>query len=209
MGDIHSLAGISGLSFTFEMQTDVLASYRSKRQSNTKDRMSPSRPVAKRRRRTSVESKPDDRDNIHQLWGPIQVEVVDCGDTFVDLILEVDGNIDEGHGLRHSLEFLADAFRQNRLYSLRVEETDGLYHGDRLSPENTIFVKPAFPWQLPCLCVVASDDPSVAEIIWVHPRARRLGLGTELVRRLGIRTARRILPESLPFWTANGIPEVK
>lgn len=166
--------------------------------------------AAKRKRngrRTSVQTNRWNPKYLRRWWGPIHMELVDRGNTFFGLMLEIADDSDECHGFWCNRGFLADAFRENRMYSLRVEETDELYHSDRFSDENKIFVRPSPPWQLPCVCVVASDDPNAVEIIWVHPRARRLGLATELVRRLGIRTARQILPDSVPFWKAIQIPE--
>lgn len=161
----------------------------------------------RRGRRKSVQRNRWNPKYLRRWWGPIHMELVDCGDTFFELMLEIADDSDECHGFWCNRGFLADAFRENRMYSLCVEETDELYHSDRLSSENKIFVRPSPPWQLPCVCVIASDNPNAVEIIWVHPRARRLGLATELVRRLGIRTARQILPDSAPFWRAIQIPE--
>lgn len=57
---------------------------------------------------------------------------------------------------------------------------------------------------LPCLCI--TSHPTTVEIIWVHSRARRLGLGRRFIQGLRIQEASNPLPGSEGFWTACGIP---
>lgn len=78
--------------------------------------------------------------------------------------------------------FLIDALRGGRLFALSETDVDV------------------------CLCAVAADDPRTAELIWVHPRWRRRGFAGHLVRSLGIKTARHILPGAAShFWDAVGV----
>lgn len=98
-----------------------------------------------------------------------------------------------------SRRVIANAFRDGDLYGLEVEETASMYN--RSAWNDQIFIRNSL-YRLPCFCIV---DETEGVLLWVHPRARRLGLGSLLVEKLGITHVRQMLPGSEVFWGTCGV----
>lgn len=55
-------------------------------------------------------------------------------------------------------------------------------------------------YHLPCMIWV--DEKSRVQIIWVHSRARRLGLGTAMIKLSNAKTTYNEMKGSEPFWNS-------
>ncbi len=89
---------------------------------------------------------------------------------------------------------ILQAFKDGNLFGLSVKETQSMF--DRSAMKDSIFCEDS-NYRLPCLCVLTDDSDG---ILWVHSRARRLGLGRKLVELLNIREISNALPGSEAFW---------
>jgi len=142
-------------------------------------------------------------------WGPLRlVRELDGADFW----MLYDELLDDGSGFRHNREVLLDAWKDGRMCGLAVDETDTmdrapellhepLFARDKDGYSNTMATR----YLLPCFCVTGQADATSAVIIWTHTRARRRGLGSALVQRLGITRADNPLEASAQFWTACGL----
>ena len=128
------------------------------------------------------------------LWRNMQPILVENGHMFAALFRELE---DDGSRFHNNMNILVDAMRDGSLYTLQVVE------GERTvrPSEDPIFVADAF-LTLPCLAVV---DEDICSIIWVHSRARRLGLGRALVEGLDIQRASKPLPQGRAFFNACNV----
>jgi hypothetical protein len=125
---------------------------------------------------------------------------IERGEDFWRLMDEL---ADDKSGFVHNKTILVDAFRQGKLFGLRVEETDAMFK--RQAWKDTVFCKGSY-YLLPCLCIRHGVRGSyIATIIWTHSRARRKGFARTLVKLLKIKEADTPLPESTDFWDAMGI----
>lgn len=98
----------------------------------------------------------------------------------------------------HNRAILADGFKRGKLYALRAIETGDMYK--RGACQENIFVPDGSMYLLPCLCMT-TDDGERTEIVWTHPRARRMGLASALLFDLGAtKPNSSILPGSEGFW---------
>jgi hypothetical protein len=146
----------------------------------------------------------DGKKDFMKNWGEIQLVQVDYGSLFAALYNELLDDINpDGSGFHHNLQNLVEAFRDGKLFSLRVIETNDMYHEEIRNP---LFAERTF-YALPVLCVVGKRDQD-CEIIWVHTRARRYGFGRKMVELLGIERAIDPLPGSESFWNACGVKSV-
>ena len=128
-------------------------------------------------------------------WGRVKADLLSAHE-LLQLSDELSG---DGSGFINQRHLILEAWKNDKLFGLRVEETGSMY--DRHARSDPIFVP--FSWYLlPCFCVV---DHQTAKIFWVHSRARRLGFGRKLVEELGIKTASIPLPDSRAFWSACGV----
>jgi hypothetical protein len=133
-------------------------------------------------------------------WGRIKVKPFETGDEYWSLIEELR---ESGSGFFHNRAALLDAMLEGQLYGLEVEESLAMFKCKQRDP---VFMNnPRFPtfWMLPCFCVKVRDT---AQLVWVHPRARRLGFGTRLVCQLGVEYAWDIMDGSQEFWKSLDIP---
>jgi len=145
------------------------------------------------------------RNPLHVGWGVAHLCKVQESSDFWCLFDEL---VQDVSGFVHNRETLLDAYRDGRMFSLRVDETHDMYRmGSRDHP---LFAREHFyghgnlSWyMLPCFCIIDPADPACPEIVWVHSRARLRGLARTLVDELNI-TKAYILDDSLPFWTAVG-----
>ena len=55
--------------------------------------------------------------------------------------------------------------------------------------------------------ILSEGNKHILDIIWVHSRMRRKGLGTHLVKKLAIKTTSRQLAGSEQFWKACGLQQ--
>jgi hypothetical protein len=123
-------------------------------------------------------------------WGEIKLCQIDEND-FWCLIDEL---FDDKSGFCNNRRTILEAYKNDNLYGLRVDETDKMY--ENRERENNIFCK--YSWYLlPCFCVKESNN---AIIIWTHSRARKMGFAKKLVNLLDIKYASNPLPDSLDFW---------
>jgi hypothetical protein len=106
-------------------------------------------------------------------------------------------------------DILLIAFKEARLWGLRVEETDSMY--ERGARVDSIFCKNSF-YLLPCLCITSTlNNQEEIIIIWTHTRARRKGFAKKMIDCLskksptGKVTPCNIMEESIPFWKACGL----
>lgn len=133
-------------------------------------------------------------------WGKIKVKHLDDGDEYWALMEEL---IESESGFYHNRSALLDSMLKGQLYGLQVEESLAMCKSQVRDP--VFMINPRFPtfWMLPCFCVKVRDT---CQILWVHPRARRRGFGTQLVRQLNIKYAWNIMDGSQGFWKKVNIP---
>jgi len=124
-------------------------------------------------------------------WGEIKLEKIDFASDFWSLYDELAA--DESRFICNR-EHIVDAYKNNILYSLRVDETQKMYdnsaHTDAIFSKNSLYL-------LPCFCIAKNNNIS---IIWTHTRARKMGFAKKLVKLLNIKQVENILPESREFW---------
>lgn len=135
-------------------------------------------------------------------WGDWNVVEIERGTEFWALLDEL---VDDKSGFYGNRTIITEAYREGRLYGIRVEETDGMFK--RKARSDPLFC-PGTYHLLPCFCIVREMENGEigAVMIWVHSRARRLGFGRTLVEDLNVTKAIEPLPGSEGFWRACGIP---
>ena len=110
-------------------------------------------------------------------------------------------------GFVHNREYLVDAFKRGgELYYLQIMETDELFKDQELRYKLALFTEarparlylPVFCWRRNGNCMM----------LWVAPFLQKLGLASDILRKLDIKRAHNILFESRSFWEHIGIPEV-
>ncbi len=94
---------------------------------------------------------------------------------------------------------LLDAFVDKRLYGLKIEDLVEDQEDPIFARSNDGIVAHRL---LPCLCVVGKVDEESCEIVWVHTRARRLGIASAMLNQLFIQSAHNELEQAKPFWDA-------
>ncbi len=92
---------------------------------------------------------------------------------------------------------LLDDWRDGRFRMIKAEETAAMQNQ---SVDADVFLKCAFPWILPAFISVGTSGR--ADFLWVHPKARRRGVGTALVKLSGCKKplGNHILPSGGAFW---------
>jgi hypothetical protein len=118
-------------------------------------------------------------------------DILDGSKTLQHVIREL---YHDNSGFLHNMSVLFDGFAAGRLYGLRLEETDDML---RVKGVHPMFMQ-RYPWTLPAFCCL--DETGAVDIIWVHPRVRRMGLASAFLRELDVTRATVILPESKGFW---------
>jgi hypothetical protein len=123
-------------------------------------------------------------------WGELKLVQIDSND-FWCLYYELSN--DKSGVLCNRTEIL-EAYKDGNLYGLTVDETKLMYardaHTDKIFCDNSHYL-------LPCLCVKENNS---AKFIWIHTRARRMGIAKKLIELLQIKYAWKPLPASLDFW---------
>jgi ribosomal protein S18 acetylase RimI-like enzyme len=135
-------------------------------------------------------------------YGDLCLVVIKSGDDFCSLLDALED--DKSGFILHNKPWIMEKYRDGQLYGLCVKETDAMCQ--RHAWNDSIFLKGASWYTLPCFCTILDDEhPFTAQMIWVHSKARRLGLGKALVDLLAIDSVYCPQPESLAFWEACGI----
>lgn len=98
-------------------------------------------------------------------------------------------------GFLHNVTQLFDCFGTGRLFGLLLPETEAMFNQPG---HDAMFMESRAPWTLPAFCCL--DASGAVDMLWVHPRARRLGLGSAFLRQLNVSRAGAVLRESLGFW---------
>ena len=105
---------------------------------------------------------------------------------------------------------ILQSFLDGKLFGLCVPHSAEQYFNK--TDKDGIFCQSGATWNLlPCFCIAGyiADGPEnadIADLLWVHPRARLIGLGKTLVTSLGIKRARKGDVASEGFWTKCSIP---
>lgn len=157
-----------------------------------------------------------------KLDGKVVLQIVEHARDFWILFDELIDDVEEdGKTFLHNRDSLLEAFAEKRLFSLKMTETEFMLAGGARGHEifagnrQSILVSPRTGkgvsiaghrswYMLPCLCTLSEkrqEADNAVEILWVHSRARRHGLGSLLVRELHVsRTSTCRLDESDEFW---------
>lgn len=121
--------------------------------------------------------------------------------------------------LWHGRQVLMQAWKENRLYGLKLIETDALYamswvDADGSKPKSGLARHFMYNQQtghseyiLPCF-MTSGDRVDEVQMIWVAPRVRRMKLGSLLEQWHPHSLAQQTVPEARDFWTALGFTEV-
>ena len=121
--------------------------------------------------------------------------------------------------LWHGRQVLMQAWKENRLYGLKLIETDALYamswvDADGSKPKSGLARHFMYNQQtghseyiLPCF-LTSGDRVDEVQMIWVAPRVRRMKLGSLLEQWHPHSLAQQTVPEARDFWTALGFTEV-
>ena len=121
-----------------------------------------------------------------------------------EMVTALDQLTADKSGFLHSRDSFFDAWRNGNLYTMRIKETDELYKDHELCGALGYFLGANPSWlNLPVLCCRIDGD--ACEILWVAKHVRRLGLGMDLVRSLGIKRAPLVLDQSRGFWERTGV----
>jgi GNAT superfamily N-acetyltransferase len=105
-------------------------------------------------------------------------------------------------GFYHNRTSLLKGYTDGLLYTVAGEAAEGEYD-DPIWAKFNIDVPACYHGAsgrrhiLPCFCLVEADS---CDIIWVHPRIRKQGVATLLLKSLKIKHANHPLPESKEFW---------
>ena len=105
---------------------------------------------------------------------------IDCASDYWYLMEEL---IDDESRFFHNRESLLDGMLKGDLYSLTSDD-------EKYEKFKKCFL-------LPCLCLRSGDR---VDIVWVHSRARRNGLATDILKKLNIKKVNNPLPGSEKFW---------
>jgi len=123
-------------------------------------------------------------------WGEIKFTRIGSDDFWCLL----DELCNDNSGFLHNRSAILEAYKEGKLYGLRVNETDKMYERgagmDKIFCENSLYL-------LPCFCIKKNNK---AIIIWTHTRARKMGFAKKLVELLHIKYAYKPLPDSIGFW---------
>lgn len=110
----------------------------------------------------------------------------------------IDQMVDAETGLLANRSFLLDAYVRGCLYTVLVPETDEMFERalDRQQLAKLLLCQASWIC-LPCFCVVCDGQ---CDMIWVREDLRRMGIGSLMVRSLGVTSTSRQLEGSEQFW---------
>lgn len=137
---------------------------------------------------------------LNENYGETQLLKIDNAHDFWCILDELkNNNINKDEGFWHNRTVITDALIKGNLFSVRIVENDFMYkHGAR---EDPIFSRmdngELSLYLLPCFIVI--EDSKVI-MLWVHPRIRRKGIATFLVRETKCKSTFHKLSGSERFW---------
>ena len=144
----------------------------------------------------------DEQERLRKAVRSLERELV-CIKCAADIVTAIDQLTADESGFLHNRNWLLDAWRKGDLFTMRIKETDELYKDHVLRDALGHFLGVSPSWlNLPVLCW---RDGDACEILWVAKHVRRLGLGRDLVRSLGIKRAAHVLDQSIGFWERIGV----
>ena len=123
-------------------------------------------------------------------WGKLELTQIDSRN-FWCLYNEL---CDDNSGFLYNRRTILEAYKEENLYGLKVNETDEMYNNQSI--RDTIFCNDSF-YLLPCFCVKENNK---AIILWTHTRARKMGFAKKLIQLLDIEYAINPLKDSIEFW---------
>ena len=164
-------------------------------------------------------------------WGEVCLHKVVEGDEFWAIMDDVFDDTKRRTGFGHNRNRIVEAYRDGNFYSLMCHESKELFDNHLVPWRRHAFKSPDIMSQqwgqrrkrihmavlrrvffsymcgagyiFPCFCIPDMDAHTV-EFVWVHPRARRMGLASCMLRLLNITSVGTIAPRSVPFWKAIG-----
>ena len=150
-----------------------------------------------------MDQYPKSRMLLSPEWGKMRLQPIRVPAHFWALLHEVGDDIDPVHGgIGINMDTILQAFCDRTLFGVCLEENDHMYqHG--IASDPVFAYGPGGSYLLPCFCIPEVGNRNV-ELIWVHPRVRRQGLATFMVRSLGLSSLSRMIPSSLLFWEHLG-----
>lgn len=104
--------------------------------------------------------------------------------------------IDNGrcHGFYCNRNDILKAYKENRLYMIKLIETPYIYEMRRYLFDYGYFMKGTFDG-IPAFCVLNEEDDSIVDYIYVDKKLRRLGLASFMIYSLDIESENNPLPE--------------
>lgn len=145
----------------------------------------------------------DEQEGLREAVRSLERELV-CIEDADDMVTALDQLTADESGFLHNRDWLLDAWRKGNLYTMRIKQTEELYKDHELRGALGYFLGvPPHGLNLPVLCGCIDGD--ACEILWVAKHVRKLGLGRDLVRSLGIKRAPRVLDQSRGFWVRIGV----
>jgi hypothetical protein len=115
----------------------------------------------------------------------------------------MDELVDEGSGFYNNRCWLLDAWKEGNMHSLAIGEPGDMLKSPKQQDDALFCKNCSTKYLLPCLIVTGrGTNSTTVEIIWTHNRVRRMGLGTAMIKKLGIKEVHDPLPGSEPFWKA-------
>lgn len=157
-----------------------------------------------------------------ELDGEIVLKKVETATVFWHLFDELVDDIGEDDGsFLHNRETLLTAFIENRMFCLKMNETEfmlrngavtnGIFAGNKpivlVSSTTQKYIEMGSDYSLymlPCFCILVDqkqESDNKVDILWVHSRARRYGFGSKFVNDLNVTRTSRQLDDSKEFWT--------
>lgn len=127
-------------------------------------------------------------------YGPFILHKITYSEYILRILEEIDDSI-------YTKDILMDAASRGHLYTVDIKETNSMFK--RKAGEDEIFIKHSF-YILPCFCI-AHDR--IIETIWVHPRARYLGIASFMIKELNISRIGNLIHKDVKekdFWKKLG-----
>jgi hypothetical protein len=109
--------------------------------------------------------------SLPSYYGNMQVALVTDQRVFFSLLDEI---CKESVRTRDGINFyqlrvsILDAFMQQRLFGVSIEETEEMYQRDAMM--DGLFMVEGF-YDIPCFCITAKQVPDTVEMMWVADRA--------------------------------------
>lgn len=109
-----------------------------------------------------------------------------------------DALVDSKSEFVRNRSILINAFKRNELFGIKVpKKSNSSRILSSVILENTNL--------LPTLCVIDGMDENMCSIVWVHPKIRRMGIGSLYVKHFRWDAVDNVLKESIEFWKKNNV----